>query len=515
MHPDPIVTENDQTFSQRPVSGLTFKVVKGSLWTAAGQVGPMAVSLVATPFTIRLLGSEGYGAFVLLGLIPNYLLFADMGMSMASTKFASEAYASEQSEKEAGIVRTAALLALIISVPLAILLFSFADQVLDVFTVPEHLRFDAVVALRLASMTFVISLLCGIFNTPQLTRLRMDLNTMINAGSRIAGLIATPIVIYLGYGLIGAATVLLIAAVLNLIGHLLVSRHLLAELFSLSIDKPSVRPMLRFGGALALSSIAAGFLTNAEKGILAATVSTEALAFYSVAFMLASITILFAGAMTQSLIPAFSQLISPEKAAILHALFARGVMLILVALIPGSVFLFIVAQPFFTAWAGTEFGQQSTLPFYILLAGLLINIPAFVPYSLLISLGKTEIVAKLYWLEIIPYAVLVFVLTHFLGVVGAALAWSVRMAFDGLIFFWLAKKEKVSGALFRNGNYAIPFAAVFYIPVLAINILFDISLVWIGVVFALTTVIFFLAIWRNALLAEERTWLLQRSGLRS
>src|SRR5690606_33735012 len=97
------------------MTGMTTRVVKGSLWILAGQVAPLAVFLLTTPFTIRLLGAEGYGVLILVGLIPTYLAFADFGMSMASTKFGSEAYAEGDEEKEARIVRTAALIALMSS----------------------------------------------------------------------------------------------------------------------------------------------------------------------------------------------------------------------------------------------------------------------------------------------------------------------------------------------------------------------------------------------------------------
>ncbi|HCA58975.1 MAG TPA: hypothetical protein DEP46_13465, partial [Blastocatellia bacterium] len=146
-------------------------VVKGSLWTLAGQVAPLAVSLVATPFVIRLLGAESYGVLILIGLIPTYLGFADFGMSMASTKFGSEAYAEGDEEKEARIVRTAALIALMTSVPVAAALIIFASPVIALFNVPEALQAEAVTALRIAAVTFVINFLCGIFNTPQLARL--------------------------------------------------------------------------------------------------------------------------------------------------------------------------------------------------------------------------------------------------------------------------------------------------------------------------------------------------------
>ncbi len=47
---------------------MTTKVVKGSLWTLIGQVAPLAVSFVTMPFTIRLLGAEGYGVLILVAL---------------------------------------------------------------------------------------------------------------------------------------------------------------------------------------------------------------------------------------------------------------------------------------------------------------------------------------------------------------------------------------------------------------------------------------------------------------
>jgi O-antigen/teichoic acid export membrane protein len=194
---------------RRSTAGMTTKVVKGSLWTLAGQVVPLAVSMLATPFTIRLLGSEGYGVFVLIGVIPNYFLFADFGMGMASTKFGSEAYAQGDEEKEGRIVRTAALIAAITSLPVAVTLFLLSGWVVTLFNVPEHMLGQANLALKLTAITFFVNFFHYILNTPQLTRMRMDLTSLVSSSFRVLGIIATPIVIYLGYGIAGAAAVLL------------------------------------------------------------------------------------------------------------------------------------------------------------------------------------------------------------------------------------------------------------------------------------------------------------------
>ncbi|HEV8593740.1 MAG TPA: hypothetical protein VGQ55_16665, partial [Pyrinomonadaceae bacterium] len=112
---DTAVLSSPETGAIKPPStaGMTTKVVKGSLWTLAGQVAPLAVSFFTTPLIIRMLGSEGYGVVVLVGLIPTYLTFADVGMGFASTKFGSEAFGQGAGDREAEIVRTAALIAFV------------------------------------------------------------------------------------------------------------------------------------------------------------------------------------------------------------------------------------------------------------------------------------------------------------------------------------------------------------------------------------------------------------------
>jgi O-antigen/teichoic acid export membrane protein len=150
MTPDPAATEADIASAVPPrpsTAGMTTKVVKGSLWTLGGQVAPLGVSLVTTPFVIRMLGAESYGVLILVGLIPTYLGFADFGMSMASTKFASEAYAEGDATREARIVRTAGLISLCTSLPFGIAIFALSGRLAAVFNVPAHLHAEASLAL--------------------------------------------------------------------------------------------------------------------------------------------------------------------------------------------------------------------------------------------------------------------------------------------------------------------------------------------------------------------------------
>jgi O-antigen/teichoic acid export membrane protein len=492
-------------------AGMTTKVVKGSLWTLAGQVAPLAVSLFTTPFVIRMLGAEGYGVLILVGLIPTYLGFADFGMSIASTKFASEAYAEGDTEKEARIVHTAALIAFCASLPFGIAIFALSGWLATLFNVPEHLMGEASLALKIASVTFIINFLNGIFNTPQLTRLRMDLNTFVTSGFRILGIIAVPIVLYLGFGIVGAVFVLMVASVLTLVGHLVISGRLDKHLFEFAIDRSVARPLLNFGSALAISGIAGVLLVNLEKAVLAKNVSVEALAYYSVAFTLATMTTMFSTSMTQSLIPAFSQLLGPTDRERLNNLFLRSLRMNFLLILPLLAALFAFARPLFTLWAGESFGEYSTHPFYVLMAGLLINLLAHIPYSLLMASGRTDLFAKVYWIELLPYIGLLTVLTLSLGPVGAALAWTIRTAVDSLILSLLLKR--VAGIRFNffgtKWKDFLVATLVLFTPV-AITIIFDGHGYW-PMVSAIIFIPIYLVLTTKLLLdADERRWILER-----
>lgn len=490
-------------------AGMTTRVVKGTLWTLAGQIAPLAFSLVTTPFVIRLLGVESYGVFILVGLIPTYLGFADFGMGTASKKFASEAYAQGSLEQEARIVRTSALIALLTSFPLGVAVFIFSGQIVTLFNVPADSQAEASLALKLASVTFVLNFLCAIFNTPQLTRFRMDLNTAINAGFKILGLIATPIVLYLGGGIVEAVFILLIVSVLTLAGHLFISRRLLSELFRPGIERTAIRPLLKFGVALVIATLAGTLLGNVEKGILSGLVSVTALAHYSVAFSLASMMTMFSTAMTQSLIPAFSQLSAIKDDGRLSNLYSLAIRMNTVWLIPALVFLAVIAKPFFTIWAGEEFGRESVLPFYLLLVGLGFNIIAYVPSVTMIAAGRTDVLAKLYWLELAPYILLVWLLTARFGINGAAIAWSLRAVVDVVIQLWLA--GRFAGVTYLGGGFGslAAAAAIMLVPLSATLYFQELNAI-VAVVSVIFAAAYALLIWKWELRKEETDWLRNR-----
>ncbi|MCO6512358.1 MAG: oligosaccharide flippase family protein [Aridibacter famidurans] len=498
--------------------GLTTKVVKGSMWTLAGQIAPLAISLVTTPITIRLLGAEGYGVLILVTLTFTYLGFADFGMAVASTKFGAEAYGEGSPDREGRIIRTAALIASVFTIAIAIPCLLLTEEIIGIFSVPAHYFGDAVFGFRIAVLTFILNVFAGVLNTPQLARLRFDLNTAINATTRILGIIATPIVIWMGYGITGVLAALFCASLLNLTAHLIVSRSLLKSLFETTIERSLVGALLRYGGGLSLAGVAAVLLGNLEKAVLASSNSVKALAYYSVAFTLASMAMLATQSLRQTLVPAFAQLIGKNDFSHLISLFLRSLRLNLLFLLPGLVTLVIIARPLITMWAGEDFGRESTNPFYFLLIGLLFNILAAIPHAALLAAGKTGALAKIYWMEVFPYVAILFYLTNTYGTEGAAVAWSIRAVADSVLIAMLSKKYLGTPFGFFKGR-SIPFlvaAAVILVPGI-ISIFLHGFRFWLLIILAITIPIYLLVVCRYLLDQVEIEWIervFRRLGMR-
>jgi len=488
---------------------MTTKVVKGSMWTLVGSVAPLAVSFVSTPFVIRFLGTESYGLLLLVGLIPTYLTFADFGMGVASTKFASEAFGKGDRASESSYVKIAAGVCLICSSILFLPIFIFAEHVVPVFGVAPELYGEAAFALRISTLSFVIALLSTVLSAPQLARLRMDLNSIVNGGPKILMALATPLILYLGAGLVGAVWLGLFASMLSLGLSLYFSSTFLPKLVLTPIDRSLVRPLLVFGRGWFSASVASTLLGNMEKLILAKLVSVTALAHYSVAFALAGMVSIFSIALRQSLLPAFAQLSHPEKLPEFEALVQRGVRMILVLVIPGIVLLCVIARPFFTLWAGEEFGRESTVPFYILAVGLFFSLVSYVPHSTIVARGRTDIFAKLYWVELFSYAVLASGLIYAFGILGAALAWTLRVIADSVVIMILAKRIAQISFGFKANLRILGWSLLIMLPIIALALYDNFSLALIALA-PLTAGAYAVFVWGSVIDEAEKVWIRAR-----
>jgi O-antigen/teichoic acid export membrane protein len=285
------------------------------------------------------------------------------------------------------------------------------------------------------------------------------------------------------------------------------------ELCGFTLNRTAVRPLLSFGGALALSGVAAVLLVNLEKAVLTRVTTVSVLAYYSIASTFANMATLFGLAMGQSLMPAFSQLLTPERHEQLKNLYLRAIRVNLFALVPMLAVLCVIARPFFTLWAGEDFGRESTGPFYVLLVGLFFNLNAYTPAGLLLAAGRTDVIAKLYWIELFPYiAVTAFLTTRF-GALGAAASWSLRVIVDAVIYAWLS--EKFGGVRFGARALLPTFVlgTLVLAPAVVLAVFYQTSPVFLPVVLIVGLILYVLIVWKRVFDNGEKDWVSAKMNL--
>jgi O-antigen/teichoic acid export membrane protein len=496
----------EQTPARRYGPGVTSRVVHGSFLNLGGQGVTMLATLVATPFVIRLLGAPSYGVLALVHVLIGYLSFADMGMGTASTRFGSVAHVRGDDEGEATAIWSALAIAAIPAMTVALTLALGARPLVEYgLRLPLYLHGPAVIAIRLAALGFLARTVAAVLNTPAVVRLRMDLVVLVTAGTSVGQILLVPVVLFLGGGLTGAVSVVAGAGITAALLYAVIGARLLPPLRRPHISGELLKPLARFGGALVVSSIAATILANLEKLLLPRYASVQALAYYSVAFTLAYMLTQMPAAMVQTLVPAFSQLQVHPDPAELELLYRRALRGMLYWTLPGATFICVVARPFFTVWAGPQFGRESTLPLYLLIGGVVCEIMAYAPYALLVTLGRTTLLARCQVSLLLPYLFgSVFLIQRF-GAAGAAVAWSLRALASVILFSYFA--GRTSGLTFspwpeNKRGYALS-VAVLLLPVTLAAFLTTSAIVRIGVVCAAVTV-YALVILTRVLTNEER-----------
>jgi O-antigen/teichoic acid export membrane protein len=310
----------------------------------------------------------------------------------------------------------------------------------DVFGVPKHLQSIAVVVVQLTAFGIVAQIVANVFNTPQLVRLRYDLNASLNTGLLIVQHGAVVAVLLLGGGLCGMVWMVTSCSLLAALAHAFASRALQPTLFHPRVDLTLVGPLLRFGGAATLSALLGWVLISSERLFLAHFGSVQDLAYYSIASNLISLAALVATSMSQPLLPALSALYAAKEKVLLERLCIQSLRANLFCTLPAAFVLCVVGEPFLRAWVGSEYAAHSTTLLYILVPGVVFNSMIYMPLNLLTALGRTGTVLRCNLIEIIPHIIYTSFLTFLFGTAGAALAWSLRWLFHAVLLFAAARK---------------------------------------------------------------------------
>lgn len=397
----------------------------------------LGATLLATPFTIRLLGPARYGVWSVLQNVMRYVAVADIGMATVSTTLASERHARRDPAGEAAVVWGSLAITVALTGVVAIGVGLGGPAIVSgFFHVRGALRADSLLALRIICVATVAYAVTGVVSTPQQVRLRWRSLTVATSGPLALQIAAGPIVLVATTGGVAVlAAVVLVAAVGAALLNFATAVRLQPALRKPSSAANTNRALMRVGAPLALSMVAAIPLMTAERLMLAHFQSPTTVAYYAVAAALAAMLAVIPAALAQPLLPALAGLAAGDDPAEHRRLYHQALRVVFLLITPATLALAFLGRPFLTLWAGSAYGAHSAGPFYVLLGGVWFNALAYIPFSQLVASGRTATLARIHLAELLPYLVGAAALTSAFGALGAACAWSGRVIIDALAFF--------------------------------------------------------------------------------
>ncbi len=494
----------------RSLSGLVFR---NSVMNVVTQGLLMVLAFGCLPILAHGLSKNDFGLLTLLWAVVGHFSILDLGVSRAITKFTAEAIGKGDTREVRRMLWVSLMFSFVVGIA-ACLLLALATPLLvqKVFPIPEADRHAASTAFLIASLGIPLTLLTGTIRGLQMAYQRFGLVNLTQALNGVIQWGGAAILIWTGSGLIGVVAVTVIARVIAFVIAGASLPFLVPGLFS-SIElwhTPTARRLLSFGGWVTMSLAVTPLFQYVDRVFIGIFLSMGAVGFYAVPQEALIRLLVLPLSLTLTLFPALSYMVARESMDS-GSLYERPLKLFTISLFPVTLILVVFARDILFLWLGKEFADADTLVFQIMAVGIFYCMVGQVPATMLHAFGRPDLSAKFNLAELPLMVVLNLVLIPVLGIVGAAVSWSVRIIVDALLVFWIA--QRLLGARQPGKEFAWVWkslAAQGFVGIAAIGLpLWVPGLVQRSAIVGVLCVLFLAAAWTYWLDAQDREFVLR------
>jgi O-antigen/teichoic acid export membrane protein len=370
--------------------------------------------------------------WVLLG----YFGFLDLGLSRAAANALARLRDAPQQARARVLVTTLVLnlgLGLFGSLCLAV----FGNYLLQhVLAVPDTLKPEIAQAFPWIVGLFPLALVSGVgIGTLESREHFLLANVLQVSGTSLGQIVPVILAVFISPSLAIVIPAAVITRALTVATILIAVYRDEGPLPLAVFDQHEARKLLSYGGWVTVTGVIGPFLYSFDQFLIGSLLGVAAVAHYAVPMNLVMRSQIFPAALTRTLFPRLSNL-GPEEA---RHLASRA--LVSLAYGYGAICApaIILAPTFFRYWIGADFAAVAAPVAVILFCGAWINGLVFVPNAMLQSQGRPNVTGIINAVEIIPFIGILWGLTSAFGIVGAAVAWSLRCALESIFFFSAAR----------------------------------------------------------------------------
>lgn len=436
-------------------------IARNILFNLLGMLAPVVLAFACIPALIKAMGVSSFGLLTLVWVVLGYFSLFDIGIGRALTKVVSERMANQQRDQLSVLIRTAVATSMIFGALGGLLLVVFKDSIVRALArdIPAQWP-DVSLAITLVALAIpFVTATAALRGTLEATQ-RFGVVNVIRLLMGVFSYVGPLLVVQFNTQLWAVVAFLLVGRLAFFIVHLaLVTRAFPRVDGEPLLQASQVKPLLALGGWMAVSNIVSPLLSYLDRVVVAAVVGSALLAYYTTPYEAIMRLTLLPDAVMGVLFPALvaALALDTQRAS---SLFGTTFRLLVAALVPLVLVVVVFAEDLLRLWVGDTFALHGTPVLQLLAVGVLLNSLARLPFTVIHSAGRPDLTAKAHLLELLPFLAVLWLLTHHYGIVGAALAWLLRVAVD-LLVLDVIRRRLLSASLGLQGLRLVGLAGVF------------------------------------------------------
>ena len=405
------------------------------IWSGAAYLAGPACQLVAAPYLIRHLGSEIYGVLLLVNSVIQMSSLNSFGLGVATVKYVAEYESQKRRHDLVMLLQTTLLLYLVLGGLTVVVLNVLAPVIAErVFNVSPEFRHDAMMGIRIGSVSLLLSLIYSVGQSLCRGLRRHDVESSTAVVGSLVAPVTSCLLVSQGHGLV--------AVIAASCGALCLNNLLLGWRASRLIGTASwLLPKFRWENVRRLASY--GFfgwiqmlewvlISQADRLVISGMIGPAAVTPYAICLQL---TQMASGIVAQAfsyLFPLATELYVKKRLVELNRLFLSGMQLTSIASLAISALLFVYGQTILFVWMGNSLGNYDHNLILVLASSAALMGTTIVPFYVLNGAGYVRLNTVFTMSSTAAIFPCSFLFVHWAGAVGMA-ASKLMTVFPGLV----------------------------------------------------------------------------------
>jgi O-antigen/teichoic acid export membrane protein len=406
-------------------------VAHNTAWNLLGAALPFPVALVCIPVLVSILGVDRFGVLGVAWMVMGYFGLFDFGLGQSTTKIVAEQIAGNDLRK---LMFNALLLHILLGAAGGTLFASLVPWlVIRVFDVSPALLRETTTALYWLAASVPAIVITAAFRGMLEGMQRFDIVNIVRIPAGILNYAGPVAALGVDNSLPAVVAVIALTRFAVFISYAIACARLMPRgQGSAHVDKAMLVRLASYGGWLTVSNFVNPLIIITDRFAIASAVSVTAVAFYVTPYEVITKAWILSASVLGAMFPVISATAASNPEA-LRGINRTTIARLMAIAAPITAVLLTSADLLLNLWLGPEFRDQSTAVAHWLAAGILINIVAQVPLTILNAMGRADATAKIAALELPIYIATLWYAAGRFGIAGVAGVWAVRAAIDAML----------------------------------------------------------------------------------